>query len=161
VRNVRVDNCTFAGTDDGLRFKSARGRGGVVEKIFISNVRMVNLTSDAIDFDMFYENGSPAEESVGVTETNSVPVSEGTPQFRDIHIENLICRGAQDAIVLKGLPEMPIRDIELKDISITAGGGVFLTDAEGIRFQNVRVENKTGPALTQVRVKNSSVDLAP
>jgi polygalacturonase len=35
VRNVRVNNCLFMGTDIGLRFKSQRGRGGVVDKIYI------------------------------------------------------------------------------------------------------------------------------
>ncbi|HLX71407.1 MAG TPA: glycoside hydrolase family 28 protein, partial [Verrucomicrobiae bacterium] len=53
VRNFRVNNCTFLGTDIGLRFKSTRGRGGVVEKIYISNIRMEDITSNAIDFDLY------------------------------------------------------------------------------------------------------------
>lgn len=160
VRNVRVDNCTFIGTDVGLRFKSARGRGGIVEKIFISNVRMTDVTSDAINFDMFYVGKPPLDAADGTIETNFPPVNEGTPQFRDIHIENVICRGAQKAIVLQGLPEMPIRGITLKNVSITARAGAFVTDADGIKFENVRIENQSGPKLTQVRVQNSSLDLA-
>ena len=54
VRNVRVNNCLFIGTDLGLRFKSQRGRGGVVEKIYISNVRMTDIATDAIGFNLFY-----------------------------------------------------------------------------------------------------------
>jgi hypothetical protein len=61
--------------------------------------------------------------------------------------------------VLQGLPEMPIQNITLKNVSITAQKGVFVTDADGIHFENVQVENKTGPQLNQVRVKNSSLDL--
>ncbi len=159
VRNVRVNNCTFMDTDVGLRFKSTRGRGGVVEKIFISNVRMVDISGDAINFNMYYGGKSPLDETSGTVETNVPPVTEETPQFRDIHIENVICRGAQKAIVLEGLPEMPIRDIYLKNVSITAQTGVFLTDADGIHFQNVRVDHKSGLALNQLRVKNSSLDL--
>jgi polygalacturonase len=155
VRNVRVDNCTFIGTDVGLRFKSMRGRGGVVEKIDISNIRMMDILNNAIDFNMFvYANKSQMQTPVP-------PVSEGTPKFQDIHIENVVCRGAQNAIVLVGLPEMPIRNIDFKNVSITSRGGVSLTDAEGIHFDNVHIENKYGPALKQVRVKNSSLDLAP
>jgi polygalacturonase len=155
VRNVRVDNCTFIGTDVGLRFKSMRGRGGVVEKIYISNVRMLDILNNAIDFNMFVyatkeEKKAPAP-----------PASEGTPKFQDIHIENVVCRGADNAIVLVGLPEMPIRDIDFKNVSITSKGGVSLTDAEGIHFDNVHIENKSGPALKQVRVKDSSLDLLP
>jgi polygalacturonase len=154
VRNVRVDNCTFIGTDVGLRFKSMRGRGGVVENIDISNIRMVNIPGNAIDFNMFVYSKSPANPDVP-------PVTEGTPKFQDIHIENVVCRGADNAMVLVGLPEMPIRNLDFKNVSITSRGGIFLTDADGIHFENVHVENQSGPPLTQVRVKNSSLDLVP
>ena len=159
VRDVRVDNCTFMGTEVGFRFKSTRGRGGIVGNIFISNVRMADVTGDAINFSMFYVGNSPLEETAGTIGTNFPPVNAGTPQFRNIHIENVICRGAQRAIVLEGLPEMPIRDIYLKNVFVTAHAGVFLTDADGIHFQNVRVNNQSGPALKQLRVKNSMLEL--
>ena len=158
VRNMIVRNCTFIGTDIGLRFKSTRGRGGVVEKIFISDIRMENIPGDAINFNLYYENKSPLDETAGA-ETNFPPVTDATPAFRDIHIENLICRGAQNAIVLQGLPEMPLRDITLKNVSITSQKGVSVTDAENISFENVRVENKSGDAVKTVRVKNSKLDL--
>lgn len=153
VRNFRVNNCTFLGTDIGLRFKSTRGRGGVVEKIYISNIRMEDITSNAIDFDLYYEGKSHAAE------TNVPTVDEGTPQFRDIHIQNIVCRNADGAIVLQGLPEMPLHDITLDNVSITSRRGVSVTDADGIRFNNVRVDNQTEPRLSQTRVTNSKLDL--
>lgn len=159
VRNVRVDNCTFIGTDVGLRFKSTRGRGGVVEKISISDVRMEDITGDAINFNLYYGGKSPLDETAGAVETNLPPVTEATPRFRDIQIENVICRGAQSAIVLQGLPEMPLRDITLKNVSITSQKGVFVTDATAIHFENVRVKNKFGPQLNQLRVENSQLEL--
>ncbi len=160
VRNVRVNNCTFIGTDIGLRFKSTRGRGGVVENIFISNVRMTDIPGDAINFNLYYGGKSPLDETAGYAETNFPPVTEETPQFRDIHLENVICRGAKKAIVLQGLPEMPLHNISLKDVSMTSQQGVSVTDADGITFENVRVENKTGEALKSFRVKNSQLNLA-
>ena len=54
---------------------------------------------------------------------------------------------------------MPLRDITLKDVSITSERGVSVTDAENISFENVHVENKTGDAVKAVRVKNSKLDL--
>ena len=159
VRNVRVDNCTFIGTDIGLRFKSTRGRGGVVEKIFVSRVNMTGLPGDAINFNLFYGGKSPLDETGDPAETHVPAATEATPQFRDIHLENIVCRGAKNAIVLEGLPEMPLRDVTLKNVAITAQRGVSVTDAENIAFENVRVENQTGEAVRTSRVKNSRLDL--
>ena len=161
VRNVHVANCTFIGTDVGLRFKSTRGRGGVVEKIYVSNVRMLNIGGDAINFNMYYGGKAPLDETAGNGEGTIPPVTEETPQFRDIHIEDVVCRGAQAAIVLEGLPEMPIRGIDFKNVSLTAERGVFVTDADGIHFQDVRVEAQNGPVLNPLRVKNSTIELLP
>jgi polygalacturonase len=159
VRNLCADNCTFLGTDVGLRFKSTRGRGGVVEKIYISNIRMINIPGDAINFDLYYGGKAPPAETAGNEDGDVPPVTEATPQFRDIHLENILCRGAQNAIVLQGLPEMPLRDVTLKNVSITAQNGVSVTDADGIHFENVQVESKSGTVVKQLRVKNSSLDL--
>lgn len=159
VRNVLVNNCTFMGTDIGLRFKSTRGRGGVVENIFVSNVRMLDIPGNAINFNMYYGGKSPLETGGGTPKVEIPPVTEETPQFRNIYINNVICRGANAAIFLQGLPEMPIRNIFLKNVSITSQKGVFVTDADGIHFENVRVDNQSGPALEQIRVKNSSLDV--
>ncbi len=162
VRNVRMTNCTFIGTDVGLRFKSARDRGGLVEKIFISNVRMTGILAEAIGFETSYEDTAPTDrKNAGSPETAAPPVNAGTPRFQDIHIENVICRGARNAIVLTGLPEMPVRDIDLQNVSITSQGGALLTDADGIRFENVKIQNSRGPKLKQVHVTNSSLDLVP
>ena len=141
---------------------------------------MTDVPGDAINFNMYYGGKSVLEETnktaeaVEATETaettetveasktietNLPPVTEETPQFRDIHIENVICRGARSAIVLQGLPEMPLRDITLKNVSITSQKGVSVTDAENISFNQVRVEYKTGAPLKTLRVNNCKLDL--
>ena len=158
VRNFIVRNCTFLGTDIGLRFKSTRGRGGVVEKIYISDIRMENILGDAINFNLHYENKSPLDESDGA-ETKLPPVTEATPAFKDIHIENVICRGARHAIVLQGLPEMPLDNITLKNVSLKSQLAGSVTDAQNITFENVSVESQTGEALKANRVINSKLDL--
>lgn len=57
VKNVYVSGCSFVGTDTGLRFKSARGRGGVVENIYIDNINMIDISGDALTFDLYYMGG--------------------------------------------------------------------------------------------------------
>jgi DNA sulfur modification protein DndE len=159
VRNVYVNNCTFMGTDIGLRFKSTRGRGGVVENIYVANVRMEHIPGNAINFNMYYGGKAPLEAAGETPKTELPPVNDGTPQFRNIHLQNIVCRGADAAIFLQGLPEMPIRDIFLKHVSITSRKGVFVTDADGVHFDHVQVNSAEGPALTQTRVKNSTLEL--
>jgi polygalacturonase len=159
VRNVRVNNCTFIGTDTGLRFKSTRGRGGVVEKIYISNIHMTDIRGDAINFNLYYGGKAPLEVLTPEEERNLPPVTVETPQFRDIHVENVICRGANSPINLRGLPEMPLRNISLKNASFTSQEGVSVIDAEQIILENVRVQNAAGRQLQTIRVKDSKLEL--
>ncbi|MFN3381992.1 MAG: glycosyl hydrolase family 28 protein, partial [Runella zeae] len=59
VRNLFVSNCTFMGSDVGLRFKTARGRGGVVENIYVTDVSMTEIPGEAVLFDMYYAAKQP------------------------------------------------------------------------------------------------------
>lgn len=158
VRNVRVNNCVFIGTDIGLRFKTQRGRGGVVEKIFISNVRMTNIPTDAISFNMYYGGAAPTEEKDSTGEARKVPVDEGTPQFRDIYIQDVLCRGARRAVQLQGLPEMPIRGIHLRNVAMTATRGIVCQDAEDITLERVEILHTQGSVVDLIRSRDVRVD---
>src|SRR6202012_5152780 len=85
ARNIFVTDCTFIGTDVGLRFKTTRGRGGVVENIFIKNIAMRDIVTNAILFDMYYMGKSPGEDGADADAT-AVPVTEATPQFRNFYV---------------------------------------------------------------------------
>jgi len=87
-----------------------RGRGGVVEDIYINDIRMKGIATDAIGFNMYYGGRAPEEESEGVEAVRkAVPVDEGTPRFRNIHIKNIVCTGAKRAIIVEGLPRCRLR----------------------------------------------------
>ncbi len=153
VRNIFVRNCTFIGTDVGLRFKSTRGRGGVVENIFIEDVRMSDIATEAIRFNMYYGGQAPIPEDGNnqqdlAAQREVVPVDEGTPQFRKIYCKNIICRGAAGAVLLQGLPEMPIREIELENIFISAKTGLICANAEQIKLSNVRILSEKLPVFS-------------
>ncbi len=158
VRNIRVNNCVFIGTDIGLRFKTQRGRGGVVEKIFLSNIQMTNIPTDAISFNMYYGGASPTEEGSTTGEVASAPVGEGTPQFRDIYIENVTCRGAHRAMQLQGLPEMPLAGIHLRNVSITAEQGLVCQDAKDISLSGVEIASSHGPVASFIASKDVAID---
>jgi hypothetical protein len=152
VRNVIVSDCTFIGTDVGLRFKSTRGRGGVVENIFVERIQMTGIPTEAILFDLFYGGAGPTDEGAtqtGNKEYEKIPtVTEATPAFRKILLCDIVCRGARRAALLQGLPEMPLDGIYLENIDITAKEGIVTGDLAGVILQGVRLKVESGPALT-------------
>ena len=142
VKNVYVSGCTFMGTDVGLRFKSNRGRGGVVENIFFSDIDMINIPTQAISFNMYYGGLSVSEmlaegKNVEITTGEVPPVTEETPRFRNISIKNLTCKGASQSIYLQELPELNLENIILENIDIEADNGLTCIDANGISIKGI------------------------
>jgi polygalacturonase len=144
VRNILVRRCTFLGTDVGLRFKSTRGRGGIVENIFIDQINMKDIPTDAIRFNMYYNYEAPIPEDDnrsgdGKPIRQNVPVTEGTPRFCEIYMKNIICMGSNRAILLQGLPEMPINEIHMDNIFIKAKEGLTCIDADQVQLTGIRL----------------------
>ena len=145
ARNLYADNNTFIGTDIGLRFKTTRGRGGIVENIWVTNTTMKDIAAEAILFDMYYAAQDPvvlAGEKREPPKVETLPVTEGTPQFRNFYITNVVCNGAAKAIFVRGLPEMNIKNIVLKDMVLQADKGLDMTEGNGITLQNVQLITK-------------------
>lgn len=151
ARNIWVDDCTFIGTDIGLRFKTTRGRGGIVENIFINNIAMKDIVGEAILFDMYYAAVDPipvAGEKREPPKVELQAVTEETPQFRRIYINNVVANGAEKAIFVRGLPEMNVQDIVMKNMVLQARQGLDMTEGSNIVLENVQVLTKeTDPVL--------------
>jgi len=142
VKNIMVENCQFLGTDVGLRFKSTRGRGGIVENIYINKVSMTDIKTDAITFNMYYGGKSVAEmlaDGDNPDNTTKMPVTEETPIFRNIHIADCVCNGAGRAMEFNGLPEMPIDGITLQNLTILAKKDAVFTNCVNIKKKNVNI----------------------
>jgi len=158
VRNISVKNCQFLGTDVGLRFKSNRGRGGVVENIYISDIYMFNITTDSFLFDLFY-GGKSASEALADGDTTpagepALPITEETPVFRNIYVKDLVSRNARRAMFFNGLPEMNIENIHIENAFITARYGAEFSESKDIILRNVTVIPGEGPAYLFNNVKN-------
>jgi polygalacturonase len=150
VRDFLVTDCTFEGTQIGLRFKTAITRGGVVEGIRIRGIRMKDIRNQAICFQSNYgtkAGAQAAKSSEPAAEETPADTAAPLPVFRDFLIEEVTCEGAAQAAVMDGFPKSPIRDITLRNVSITAGEGVRISNAEKVRFENVRIVPKSGPSV--------------
>lgn len=131
VRKVTISNCVFDGTDRGIRIKSTRGRGGVVEDIRVSNIIMSNIKREAVVLNLKYSK-MPVE-----------PMSERTPLFRDISISGLTAVGVKTPVKIVGLEEAPVTDIILRDINVkNAREKCIFENCGRIRLTDVIVNGK-------------------
>jgi polygalacturonase len=162
VKNMHVSACTFIGTDIGLRFKSTRGRGGVVENIWISDIDMINIPTEAIGFNMFYTGNSPViEEDQSADDEarqeNLVPVTEETPVFRNIWMKNITVTDSEISASFMGLPEMKLENVVLENAVLEAKKGITAIDADGLQLINVKVISEDTP-LTIYNSQNVTVE---
>jgi polygalacturonase len=170
VRNVVISNCVFIGTDRGIRLKSRRGRGGIVEDIRVANIVMTDVLCP-FTMNLYYHINARGDKYV--SDKQPQPITDGTPIFRHIHFSHINARNAQYAAAfLYGLPEMPIEDVSFDDVSIAmatnaqAGqpemaddvpamqrAGFFARNVRGLRLRDVQIENQIGEPFLLSDVK--------
>lgn len=116
MKRIVVRQCQFSGTDTGLRFKSGIGRGGKTEDIFISDIVMNDITDEAIVFQCDYVDRPAGHDDK--KETKAVKL-EKVPDFTDIDITRVVCRGTKTAIKAKGVEGLDcIHDIKISNSTI-------------------------------------------
>ena len=161
VQNINVTNCRFLGTDVGLRFKSCRGRGGVVENIHIRDIVMMNIPTEPLLFDLHYGGKSAVEaaaEGASPFDVEYVPADETTPQFRNIHISNVKCAGAARAMYFNGIPEKNIENIVVEDCEIVSQKGADLRYSSNVVLKDVDVRQTEGPGFSVANCRNVLVE---
>jgi polygalacturonase len=175
VRNVVISNCIFTHTDRGIRMKSRRGRGGVIEDVRVSNLVMTDVLCP-FTMNLYYHIGARGNKTV--SDKGAQAIGEGTPRLRRIHFSNITARDAHYAAgFLFGLAEAPLEDISFDDVAISMadepqsgepdmaddiepmrGAGFFIRNARGVRLHNLAVTRQRGQALILKEVTDVSID---
>jgi polygalacturonase len=141
VRNLTVERCKFQDTENGIRIKSPRGRGGSVENLSYTDISMTNV-DPAITITCYYPK-IPKEDTVQ-------PVTPRTPSYRNIRIKNLTATCPRNAGVLVGLPESLISNVVLENVNISSATGLTVRNAKEIEFKNSRIIARQGaPIIVQ------------
>jgi polygalacturonase len=143
VRNLVVKNCTFENTENGIRIKSRRDRGGVVQDIFYSDLTMKNVYP-AISIAAYYQQSS---QTLFPRDDAAQPVTATTPMFRNITISNLVATSTKHAGLIVGLPESLVTNVVLENVHITSQTGLTIGNAEGVKLKNVTVDVKKGEPI--------------
>jgi polygalacturonase len=140
IRQIVVQNCTFDDTDNGVRIKSARDRGGIVEDITYRDLIM-NRVATPITINLFYFDKS------GYQEHKARPVTNLTPVVRRVRIINITAQDAKTAGEIIGLPEMPVTDVLLENVSLAGKTGMTVRDARG-ELRGVTVRPQRGEPIS-------------
>ena len=116
VRHLAISNCIFRGTDRGIRIKSRRGRGGVVEDVVISNIVMTDVLCP-LTINLYY--GCGAWGDAVVSDKKARTVDKGTPIVRNLSLSNIRSRNTKlAAAFVYGLPERPVENLTIRDFHV-------------------------------------------
>ena len=136
IHNMLVRHCTMEGTDNGIRIKSMRGKGGPVDNVRYTDIRMKDVTN-AIVLELDYVD-------------NNVPDFKGdpalVPSIRDILIDNVVIENSTNAGKIVGLPDSRITHITLRNVQLTAENDFVIKDADPLILENSTIKIAKGVA---------------
>lgn len=130
VSFVTVHGCTFNGTISGIRLKSARDRGGVVQYLAYNNNTMTSVQHPV--WVSSYYPSDPADP----TQDPGQAVTSTTPIWKHIKIQSLTATGSSDGGTIYGLPEEKVSDLTFDNVHISATKGMKIYHASSIVFTN-------------------------
>ncbi len=158
IRGLLVERCTFEGTTGGIRLKSARDRGGLVEDLTYRDITMRGVKNP-----VYISSYYPKEPAAGPGADPALAVTNLTPRWRDVRIENLTVTESQNSLILWGLPEAPLENITLKNASFATARGAKIYHARGITLDHVTLSPAAGApiALHEASGTGLSADTLP
>ncbi len=134
VKNILVRNCSYKGTELGIRIKTKRGRGSYVKNIWFQDIEMENIFGEAIRINMFYPASSAASRNNKLA------------KFSNINFKNITCNGAGIGVLMRGEDEQHINNIHFENVAIKSKVGFEAINVDNSSFNNVNVIPETGPA---------------
>ncbi|HKW27901.1 MAG TPA: glycoside hydrolase family 28 protein [Verrucomicrobiae bacterium] len=143
IEDVTVRNCTFDQTDSGIRIKSGRDRGGLLQNITYENLKMTAVKNPIYIIDYYPERTAPKDPATEQPE----PVTKRTPINKNITIRNVTAKDCPTAGTIRGVPEMPIDGMTLSNVNLSAETGLKIYHARNVRFENSKITVQQGKSL--------------
>jgi len=144
IEDLKVSACTFNQTDSGIRIKTLRGNGGLLQNCTFENLRMTAVKNPIYIIDWYPERNAPKDPSTEKPE----PVTDRTPFNKNIIIRNVTATDCPTAGTIRGLPEAPITGVTLSNVNVSAKTGMKIYHAKGIKFVGSKITVESGKPLT-------------
>ncbi len=142
MTGLLVHDCTFNGTEAGIRMKAGRGFGGPVWGLTYRHITMRNVRIPIL-ITSYYPSipRHPRQD-------RSQPVTRLTPIWSHISISDVVATGAETSMVIVGLPEEPIAGLNLQHVAISARHGAVIVYVDGLEMKSCKIQSAA------VRVKD-------
>jgi polygalacturonase len=154
IEDLHVSNCTFDQTDSGIRIKTLRGRGGLLQNLTYENLTMTDVKNPIYIIDWYPERTAPKDPSTEKPE----PIDNRTPINKNIVIRNVTATACPTAGTIRGLPEAPISNVTLSNVTISAKSPMKIYFAKGIRFVDSKITVENGKPLTLFNAEVSGLE---
>jgi polygalacturonase len=166
VSNLTVINCTFNNTEQGIRIKSDRDRGGFLHNLSYLNLRMNNVMYPILIYCSYNATNPVYRALTDVTPAivatyPGAGITPTTPIYRDITFSNITAttQPGRRAGLIWGLPEMAITNVLLEKVHITADKPFGIYDAQDVRLVDSQIITPEG--VNKISVTNAQVTITP
>jgi polygalacturonase len=166
VSNFTVTDCTFHGTECGIRIKSDRDRGGAVSNLNFRKLRMTDVRCPILIYAAYEAKEREFRDLTKITPEiaatyRTAPVTSLTPSYRDITFSDITATtgSGRRAGLVWGLPEAPVSNVLLRNVSITADRPFGIFYAKGVRLENCRITTPEG--VNKLATTNAQVEILP
>jgi len=158
MKNIEVYGLEAIGTNIGIRFKSAKVRGGVMENIWFHDIKMTDVDNPFhFELNWYPEYSYPKipdnipEEEIperwrAITQP-VIPAEKGIPEFRNITFSNIDVINAKQAFYTNAYEEKPMHNLVWENITIDAKEAGIVNYANDWRMENVSLKIKTGNSI--------------
>ncbi len=167
IRHIVAYDDTGIGTSEGIRFKSARTRGGCIEDVLVRDIRMERVPRPftfTLDWDPSYSYArippgfSPVPPYWRVLATPVEPPERGLTEVCGITIADVRITGARTIFTAAGLPGKPIDQVRWENIAAEGARAGSITWARHWSMSKVRLVTRDG---APVRIANCENVAAP
>jgi polygalacturonase len=144
IEDLRVSDCTFDQTDSGIRIKTLRGNGGLLQNCTYENLKLTDVKNPIYIIDYYPERNAPKDPATEQPEA----VTDRTPFNKNIIIRNVTATNCPTAGTIRGLPEAPIDGVTFSNVNISAKSGMKIYFARNVKFENSKIVAESGRSLS-------------